>query len=311
MNWASCLKPFFYVLCFMTASSWACADDPAGHDDVRQPLLFGAFTYGGVWRGMEPVHQLESDLNRQLDIVHWFMNWDHRWDATLVGQAAHGGRRPLISWQPHTQEVKDIAAGHYDAYIRSWAQGAKAHGTPVYLRPFPEMNGDWLGWNGEPDALVAAWQRMVKLFREEGADNVRWVWSPNVTDWPRTEANRMENYYPGEAYVDVLALDGYNFGDTRDWSGWRSFDEIFEHGYARVANLGSQPIWIAEIASAESGGDKGVWIRDMLSSTTFPRVEAIVWFDEKKGSDWRARSSDAALDALREGLSQLPAISEE
>ena len=121
----------------------------------------------------------------------------------------------------------------------------------------------------------------------------------------------MENYYPGEAYVDVLALDGYNFGDTRDWSGWRSFDEVFEHGYARVANLGPQPIWLAEIASAESGGDKGVWIKDMLSSTTFPRVEAIVWFDEKKGSDWRVRSSDTALHALREGLAQLPVISEE
>ena len=304
--------PLLLILFIITTFSYAAADETSSTDiEPRPPLLFGAFTYGGVWRGMGPVYELETDLNRQLDIIHWFMNWDHRWDATLVGQAAHGGRRPLISWQPHTQEVRDIAAGSYDLYIRSWAQGAKAHGGPVYLRPFPEMNGDWLGWNGEPEALVAAWQRMVHIFEEEGASNVRWVWSPNVTDWPRTEANRMENYYPGEAYVDVLALDGYNFGDTRDWGGWRSYDEVFEHGYTRVADLGSQPVWIAEIASAESGGDKGAWIKDMLNSTSFPRVEAIVWFDEQKSADWRLRSSDATLRALREGLSGLSVISEE
>ena len=301
---------FFITVCIIAAFSYGLANDTTSPGS-QSPLLFGAFTYGGVWRGMEPVFELEIDLGRRLDIVHWFMNWTHEWDDKLVAQAAQGGRFPLISWQPHTQDVKDIASGVYDTYIRSWAQGVKAHGDPVYLRPFPEMNGDWLGWNGQPEALVAAWQRMHYLFEAEGASNVRWVWSPNVTDWPRTRANRMENYYPGEAYVDVLALDGYNFGNTRDWSTWRSFDEVFETGYERVTKLGSQPVWIAEIASAESGGDKGAWIEDMLSSTTFPRIEAIVWFDEQKSADWRLRSSDTALHALREGLSKLSVISEE
>ena len=32
---------------------------------------FGAFTYGGVWQGMEPVARLESHLGRRLDVVHW------------------------------------------------------------------------------------------------------------------------------------------------------------------------------------------------------------------------------------------------
>jgi hypothetical protein len=265
-----------------------------------QPLYFGAFTYGGVWKGMDAVHALERDLGRRLDIVHWFMNWDHAWDARLVASATQGGRFPMISWQPHRQPLDLIAAGRYDAYIRGWAQGARAHGGAIYLRPFPEMNGDWTTWSGDPEGLKAAWRHIVTLFRREGADNVRFVWSPNVTDQPRTPENRMEAYYPGHDYVDVLALDGYNWGTARSWSTWRSFEDIFEGPYERLARIGPQPIWLAEVASAEDGGDKGAWVRDMLRSRAFPRLEAIVWFSERKEADWRIESSEGALYAFRD-----------
>jgi hypothetical protein len=274
-----------------------------------QPLYFGAFTYGGVWQGMDAVHALERDLGRQLDIVHWFMNWDHAWDARLVASAARGGRFPMISWQPHRQPLDLIAAGRYDAYIRTWAQGARAHGGAIYLRLFPEMNGDWVAWHGDPETFTRAWRRVVSLFQLEGADNVRFVWSPNVTDQPRTPENRMEAYYPGHDYVDVLALDGYNWGTARPWSAWRSFEDIFSEPYARIAALGHQPIWLAEIASAEDGGDKGAWVRDMLTSRAFPRIQAVVWFDENKETDWRIGSSAESLAAFQEALvdSQLAA----
>jgi len=179
-----------------------------------------------------------------------------------------------------------------------------------YVRLFPEMNGDWVPWNGQPEALVATWRRIDALFELEGASNVRWVWSPNVTDWPRTEANRMENYYPGHEFVDVLALDGYNFGDTKDWSGWRSFETIFEAPYERISAIGSQPIWLAEVASAEQGGDKGAWVLDMLSSRAFPRIEALVWFSEHKGADWRFESSAASLSAFRTWFDGAPDVPE-
>ena len=277
-----------------------------GEADVRRsPLKFGAFTYGGVWQGMEPVVDLETRLGRRLDIVHWFMNWEHSWDPQLVELASQGGRIPMISWQPHRQPVFDIAAGVYDDYLRSWAAGVRDFGGVVYLRPFPEMNGDWVGWNGDPATLVLAWRRMVSLFEEAGTDNVRWVWSPNLTDAPRVAGNRMEAYYPGEAYVDILALDGYNWGTTRHWSSWRSFDEIFAGPYERITALGPQPLWLAEIGSTDQGGDKAAWVRDMLSSTAFERLEAIVWFDQHDSADWRIDSHPEVVSAFREGLAGL------
>ena len=303
----------------LVALSSACANDPPpapqdvyeGRDTVivedaglplAQRVMVGAFTYGGVWQGMEPVLDLEGRLGRRLDIVHWFTNWNNEAYPEMVEAVAAAGRYALISWQPHDADVRDIAAGEYDDYLRRWARDLASTHVPVYLRPFPEMNGDWVSWNGDPEGLVHAWRRMAAIFDEEGAHNVRWVFSPNVTDEPRVAGNRMELYYPGDDVVDVLALDGYNWGTTRPWTAWRPFEDVFASGYARITALGPQPVWFAELASSSDGGDKASWVQAMLDSTAFPRLEAIVWFDEHKEADWRMVADPRVADAFRAGL---------
>lgn len=264
-------------------------------------LLFGAFTYGGVWAGDEAIVELEGLLGRELDIIHWYMNWQHDWDHDLVAGVSAKRRLPLISWQSIHVPLSLIAGGHEDDYIRSWADGVREFGRVVYLRPFPEMNGDWSSWNGQPELLIEAWRRIVGIFRDAGADNVRWVWSPNVTDEPRTEANRMENYFPGADYVDILALDGFNWGTVNPTIGWLSAEEIFADAYARVTALARLPVWFAEIGSTDQGGDKAAWIHDLLrnSWSWFPRLSAIIWFDEDKEADWRVASSASTVDAFQ------------
>jgi mannan endo-1,4-beta-mannosidase len=302
----------WWVAAVLATTSSCAAQDAIGTLAVETPpplvehAAFGAFTYGGVWQGMEPVVRLEADLGRRLDVVHWFMNWDHAYDPRMVEAVAAGGRAPLISWQPMRQDVADIAAGRYDDYLRSWAQGVRSSPGLVYLRPFPEMNGDWVPWNGDPDALRVAWRRMTGVFAAAGADNVRWVWSPNVTDGPRTADNRMELYYPGDDHVDVLGLSGYNWGETRPTIGWRSFETVFATGYARITAVGPQPLWLTEMASSDEGGDKAAWVRDMFASTAFPRISALIWFDEHKEADWRLRSAPEVVRAFQEALGVAP-----
>jgi Glycosyl hydrolase family 26 len=269
---------------------------------ATKPPLFGAYTYGGIWGGMESVYALETQVGQKLSIVHWYMSFDHTWDVRLLETASEGGRLPMIAWQPHRQSLDDIINGVHDIYLQSWAQGAKAFGGPIYLRPFPEMNGNWTPWHGDPGKLVTAWRHVVNVFRAEGATNVKWVWSPNITDEPRVDTNKFELYYPGTPYVDILALDGYNWGTVKPLTAWKSYEEIFSTPYARVTALGPQPVWIAEVASTEHGGDKAQWITEMFASRAFPRIEAIVWFDENKETDWRIASSDKSLVAFQTGL---------
>lgn len=276
-------------------------------------VLLGAHVPPSPYTGMAAFNNLER-LTGRLDIVHVFQQWSggtaafHR---SWLDSARSGGRTVLLTWepwdparganQPNFRPAR-IAAGAFDSYIRSWAASLKAFGSTVYLRPMHEMNGTWYPWGGTvmgntPAQYIAAWRRMHTLFAQVGARNVKWVWSPTNEDVPAT--NRMESFYPGSAYVDVLAMDGYNWGSGYPaYGGWRTFDQVFATAYARISRLGPQPIWVAETASSPTGGNKADWVRQMLSSTGYPRLRAIVWFNVNKEQDWRLNSPTAAASLV-------------
>jgi len=280
------------------------------------PLLFGAYTPPAPEVGMEKALELERQLNRRLDIVSWYQHWGGwgvDFNSAWVIAAAADGRVPMITWEPWTPGLADqpayrlarIASGAFDPYILTWAISLKNYGRPVYLRPMHEMNGNWYPWGGTVNGnsaadYVAAWRHMHGIFSAAGATNVRWVWSPLAENTPNVPENAFERYYPGTRYVDVLALDGYNWGaDAAEYGGWRSFDEIFAGAYARISRLGSQPVWIAEVGSGPTGGDKAAWVRDMFGSAAhYPRLSALIWFNQWKERDWRATSSPAVAAAF-------------
>jgi beta-mannanase len=182
----------------------------------------------------------------------------------------------------------------------------------VYIRLAHEMNGNWYPWGGtvngnSPADFVGAWRHVRDVFTQEGATNVKFVWAPNNDSVPNTSANAIGAYWPGDAYVDYLAIDGYNFGTGSSWSTWRSFSDVFGASYATVTKLSSKPLVITEIGCSTSGGDKAAWIADMFRvlPTSFPRINGIVWFNVDKERDWRIESSAEALSAFKNGLSGL------
>jgi beta-mannanase len=281
---------------------------------VRPRLRFGAFVPSSPQSGMVAVHDLEDALGRQLDIVMFYQAWGDDSspdvDPTWLAEATQGGRDVLLTWEPWVPggpvdqpgyRLRRIVDGDLDRYIRSWARGLAAYGGPVYLRPMHEMNGNWYPWSGvvngnSPQLYRSAWRHIHDVFARNGADNVRWVWSPNAADVPVT--NRFERYFPGPRYVDVVALDGYNWGTcVPEYGGWQSFDHIFGSAYRRLTELTSKPVWIAETASAPDGGDKSRWVDEMFGSIArrFPKIRAVVWFDSQKECDWRLTSPQQAV----------------
>ena len=280
-------------------------------------MLFGAYAPPAPESGMAAVEELERAVGRTLDIVLWYQHWDG-WGSAFspewVDGIVAGGRIPLLTWEPWAPgspeqpafRLSRIADGAYDSYVEGWARSLEVYGKTLYLRPMHEMNGSWYPWAGTANEnsandYVRAWRRLHGIFARVGAANVRWVWSPLVDDVPATPANAFERYYPGSRYVDVLALDGYNWGTSvPGFGGWRSFDAMFAAAYARIARLGSQPVWIAETASDAAGGDKAAWVRDLFAALPrYPRIGAVVWFHTLKERDWRATSSPAVAAAFR------------
>ncbi len=115
--------------------------------------------------------------------------------------------------------LEALGAGEADAQIRRTARGLAGVEGVVLVEPGWEMNGDWgYAWQGAangaderaPARFVAAWRRIVDIFRAEGADNVRFVFSPNVGNPLAGSAanarhwNWYGHYYPGDAYVDYV-----------------------------------------------------------------------------------------------------------
>jgi beta-mannanase len=294
-----------------TTSNRAPGKNPTATTAVTGPEpAFGVFTDDAPYNGnVDAVDALQSTLHRDINIVNWYQSWGggdwvSQVQPGVIGAVTGSQRTPLLTWEPWDPaagadqprfRLRRIADGEFDAYIGAWADGLRDVGSEVYLRPMHEMNGNWYPWSGtvnenSPALFIEAWRHMHDVFAAHGATNVRWVWSPMPQSVPDTPGNALERYYPGASYVDVLALDGYNWGSSHpEWGGWQSFTQVFKAGYDRLAALGEQPIWFAEVGSADRGGDKAAWVRDMWKTARrWPRLKALVWFDQDKEEDWRA-----------------------
>jgi hypothetical protein len=285
----------------------------------RRRVLTGAYVPDPFWDPAgwpDALAAYGARTGRRPGVLHWFVQWgDHSpfpaRTATLVRQQ---GALPLVTWEPWnwsagaTQpayRLSRITSGAHDAYIRRFALQARAYRHPVYLRFAPEMNGDWNPWSEKVNGnrrgdYVRAWRHVHSVFRRAGARNVRWVWTPIVNHWHSTP---LPHVFPGNAWVDVVGLDGYNWGSTKPYLGWQSFSEVFGPSLSAVRRLSRRPLWITEVGSTEQGGDKAEWVHDMFAAIRRdPRISALVWFNADKETDWRVNSSPATLAAFQAGL---------
>jgi hypothetical protein len=230
------------------------------------------------------------------------------------------GAIPMLNWSSMSSPLfvrepgftlAKVIRGDLDAYIRSFALGARDWGRPFFLRFDWEMNGDWFPWgeggNGnQRGQSAAAWRHVHDIFASVGATNVTWVWCPSVTT--AHTIMDLSELYPGDGYVDWTCLDGYNSGTRAHGpGGWTSFDQVFGATYrlltTRIAP--SKPLMVGEIGSSEHGGSKGAWIADMFRrlDSGYHQIRALLWFDVRDGSlDWPIETSKSSITAFAHGI---------
>jgi hypothetical protein len=284
-------------------------------DDSEPPLRWGV-TALGLPTDFGAVDQVAAELGSYPDTVMWYASWtlDEDFPASAAATTAAAGATPQITWEPwdpaagadqQTYPLAGIAAGDFDDYVGRWAAQIAAYGQPVELRFAHEMNADFYPWSevdgrNPPGSYVDAWRRVHHVFAEAGADNVTWIWSPNV---PFPQTTDLASLYPGDDYVDAVALDGYNWSTVLPETTWQSFDAIFAPGIDELRELTSRPVFIGEVASAEQGGDKAAWVSDMFDILQARSdICGFTWFHIAKETDWRIDSSTESLAAFRAGL---------
>jgi hypothetical protein len=293
-------------------------------------IYWGAYIQGAPFNS-SLIDTFQATTGKHMSIVTWgepwVMNGEFQAFQTTTFQSVRDrGALPMLTWgswelgkgetQPNFQ-LADIASGKYDSFIRQWATDARAWGQPLFLRMDHEMNGWWYPWNEQlngnaPGDYVRMWRHVHDIFTSVGANNVTWVWCPNIVS-PRSTPTA--EVYPGSSYVDWTCMDGYNWGTDKD-NSWQTFTEVVSgsakygghNTYEELLSVApDKPIMIGEIGASEHGGSKSAWIKDMLSTqlpTQFPAIKAIIWneWNSNPITSWEIESSSAATSAFKAGI---------
>ncbi|MEV4640919.1 glycosyl hydrolase [Actinoplanes sp. NPDC049548] len=214
-----------------------------------------------------------QQTGRDERILHVFYDWDDLLPRTVEGLPDHAF--PMVSWRG--TRYADITSGAADDLIARAARRLKKVGRPLLLRWAWEMNGDWYPWGAarnDKDAggFVESWRRLHRIFGEEGADNVAWVWSPNWNSAPVADWNTHAALYPGDKYVDWVGVSGYNLHHEKPET---LFGPIYRSYAAR------KPILISEVGAVDRGGrTKADWITLFAQWVeAHPAVGGVAWFD--------------------------------
>lgn len=268
----------------------------------------------GVYTGWAEtaLDSFETLVGKQAQYRAVFIHWgnENAFPTYLAPYVKDKGKTLVIFWEAtnynntsvnqQTYSYDNINSGAWDAYFAQFAQAAKQYGGQVIIIPFSEMNGNWFPWaitvNGNSaDKHISAYRRIRDFFRD--APNVKFGWAPNNDSLPDTAANKFENFYPGDNYVDYVGLDGFNFDLP-----WMSFDQVFGSAINRI-KVYKKPIFIFSFASAQ-GSQKSAWITDALTIQIpkYPEIKGWIWFNESKERDWRVNSDLNSLSAFKTAL---------
>lgn len=238
---------------------------------------------------------------------------------TVVWEA---GYTPFVNLPAMSGDTASYVATseEYERLITTWAKSFKNYADNgkrfAYIAPLQEMNGEWVAYGKDPANFISAFRRFQTIFAEQGvpAQSVKWVFAPN--GWSKPGLPTFEDYYPGDAYVDVLAISAYNFGYCNG-GVWEEPKTVFNNPYIsnghyldRLRSMApSKPIFIAQTASssyktsgASNPSEKERWLRDAYSYlSTQQNVRAVIYFNSHKECDWEIFTNTATSQVRNEG----------
>jgi hypothetical protein len=228
--------------------------------------------YGGGGQNELPqLASFQQQVGRAMAILHIYAGFRVPAPVSALNTVWDNGSIPLLDWgcAPPT----DVTSGQDDAVITAYADALKAWGHPVLLRWFWEMNIPASNKKcpiQNPAQYVAAWRHIWTIFHQQGVSNVSFVWCPGIGGGLDTFAS----YYPGDQYVDWIAVDGY----LRRPRGPQPFSALFGAWYAQWASH-AKPMMIGETGA--QGALQAPYIENVAAvlPTRFPQIKAFVYFD--------------------------------
>ena len=233
--------------------------------------------------------------------------------------------------QAVTATPEGIAKGRNDTFLFQLNAAIAAYPGPLfYLRPFPEMNGHWesncaYNKNGtrRPAYDSTAWSRKafarIAIIARGGTQaqinaelarlhlpgisqdlpvttpKLKLVWNPQGFGSPDLPGNSANAYYPGNAYVDVVADDLYDMAGHG--ATWAAAQALYASHPSKPFAFGEWGLW---------GTDDPSFVRHMGTfARTHRRLVLLAFFNGKPGSIWDLHHKPRSAAAYRKYISPL------
>jgi hypothetical protein len=319
------------VAAVVAVASWAMEPEPLGAstatgaelqasaDEVGNPK-FGAWaapaTGGDRTRAAQ---NLETLLGAKLGVVTNYLSWDSSFPTSLDRWARDSGHRLMLAVKlknsdgsrPRWRDLANARPGDpLYQQLRNWAVAIRQYGAPLYFVFHKEPEEPANSVNGSAADYRAAWQRVVSVFRAEGATNAEFVFVMTDNAYALSSADRRSvgNWYPGDAYVDHIGASGMNwFGCDGMWRSWRSFEQIYEPMRRWALAHPGKGLIAFEFGSVEDPrlpGRKATWLDDARELLTRPEWERFVAHSyynsgspQSPACNWRLDTSESSRAA--------------
>jgi Glycosyl hydrolase family 26 len=191
----------------------------------------GKFSPDGIetaasWLGSSTSIKYAMDFIDATDFSHisnpWQLsNWKGSpytmvWGVPMVPCGA-----PATQCATNVSDFDEVANGGADSDYKTLAQNLVAAGFgSSYIRLGWEFNAEWMGWaicNQDRSGLtswandfVPAFQNIVTSMRSVSGANFKFIWNPDESSNVSCPGASLEKFYPGDSYVDEVALDTYD-----------------------------------------------------------------------------------------------------
>ncbi len=303
------------------------------YDEIKNSsdVKWGIFVPWAVTNSdFEEIKTIEKEINHKFSGVLEYMYLGQNAPIEGMKKAYDDGKIIELTLQTSTvmnQDLDsynimfDIIDGKKDDEIMALAQSLKEFEHPFLFRLNNEMNSDWTTYGGnvtlnDPEIFVSVWRRIYDIFEKVGVNNAIWVFNPNDQSFPTMGFNSSTAYYPGNGYVHIFGVTGYNTGtyyEEKYMEKWEEFDEIYsEIVKSSQKTYGKFPWIITEFASSGIGGDKAKWIENMfVSIKNYPQIKMAFWFSsadyDENGNVARSywlNENKACLDAFKRNLNK-------
>ena len=227
----------------------------------------------------ERINDFEILVNKKIVWAYFSNNWYNsiQFPTTAVNTIHAAGKIPFIRMMPRANfdeggpdpnyTMQRIIDGDFDTALTQWAIDASNTNIPLLVEFGTEVNGNWFPWNGQyngagetgnygdankPDGAERfrdAYRHIIDICNTNGVDNITWFFHVDAYSEPNTDWNKIENYYPGDSYIDWIGVSVY--GPQESNEDYQEFSEIMNDVYPSLNNLSNKPIAILEFAITE------------------------------------------------------------